>query len=103
MKKKFCFSLLSFLISQFGLTQSTEILKVRNYTNKNAGNIINEFTDFLSLPNVAADPAGQQKTAAFVMTMMNKRDIQKVQLLTASTPGVPPAVYGEVIVPGAKQ
>jgi acetylornithine deacetylase/succinyl-diaminopimelate desuccinylase-like protein len=69
----------------------------------NAAGIINEFTEFLSLPNVAADPVGQQKTAAFIMTMMNKRGIQKVQLLNASTPGVPPAVYGEVIVPGAKQ
>jgi acetylornithine deacetylase/succinyl-diaminopimelate desuccinylase-like protein len=52
---------------------------------------------------VAADPVGQQKTAAFIMAMMSKKGIQKVQLLTASTPGVPPAVYGEVSVPGAKQ
>jgi acetylornithine deacetylase/succinyl-diaminopimelate desuccinylase-like protein len=37
------------------------------------------------------------------MAMMNKRGIQKVQLLNATTPGVPPAVYGEVTVPGAKQ
>jgi acetylornithine deacetylase/succinyl-diaminopimelate desuccinylase-like protein len=37
------------------------------------------------------------------MTMMNKRGIQKVQLLNASTPGIPPAVYGEVLVPGARQ
>src|SRR5205085_3775286 len=58
---------------------------------------------FLSLPNVAADPNGQQKTAAFIMDMMNKRGIQKVQLLNASTQGIPPAVYGEVMVPGAKQ
>ena len=35
--------------------------------------------------------------------MMTKRGIQKVQLLTAKTPGVPAAVYGEVTVPGAKQ
>jgi hypothetical protein len=40
---------------------------------------------------------------AFIMSMMNERGIQKVQLLHASTPGVPPVVYGEVIVPGAKQ
>jgi hypothetical protein len=55
------------------------------------------------LPNVAADPGGQQKNAAFIMAMMNKRGIQKVQLLNASTAGVPPALYGEVKVPGAKQ
>ncbi|GAC1431456.1 MAG: dipeptidase [Chitinophagaceae bacterium] len=37
------------------------------------------------------------------MDMMNKRGIQKVQLLHASTEGAPPAVYGEVMVPGATQ
>src|SRR5215213_2526264 len=103
MRERFLFFLLIFLISQSGRAQSPEVLLIRKYTTKNAGTIINEFTDLLSLPNVAADPEGQQKTAAFIMTMMNKRGIQKVQLLHASTPGAPPAVYGEVMVPGAKQ
>jgi acetylornithine deacetylase/succinyl-diaminopimelate desuccinylase-like protein len=35
--------------------------------------------------------------------MMQKRGIQNIQLLNATTQGVPPAVFGEVIVPGAKQ
>jgi len=103
MKKRFFFFLLSFLISQLGSAQSPGILTIRKYVTKNAGNIINEFTELLSFPNVAADPGGQQKTADFIMAMMNKRGIKKVQLLNASTPGVPPVVYGEVIVPGAKQ
>jgi acetylornithine deacetylase/succinyl-diaminopimelate desuccinylase-like protein len=103
MRERFLFFLLSFLISQLGSAQSPEILLIRKYATENAGSIINEFSELLSLPNVAADPDGQQKTAAFIMTMMSKRGIQKVQLLNASTPGVPPAVYGEVIVPGAKQ
>lgn len=103
MRKRVFFLLLSFLVAQFLSAQSPEILSIRKYGKENAGNIIQEFSELLSLPNVAADPAGQQKTAAFIMTMMNKRGIQKVQLLNASTPGVPPAVYGEVMVPGAKQ
>jgi len=37
------------------------------------------------------------------MDMMNKRGIDKVQLLSADTHGSPPAVYGEVMVAGAKQ
>jgi len=97
------FLLLSFLAGQFVSAQSPDVLTIRKYGNNNAGNIIYEFTEFLSLPNVAVDTAGQQKTAAFIMAMMNKRDIQKVQLLNASTAGVPPAVYGEVKVPDAKQ
>src|SRR5258705_9743835 len=103
MRKCFFFFVLVFLIDQLVSAQSPEILTIRKYGNKNAGNIISEFSAFLSLPNVAADPAGQQKNAAFIMAMMNKRGIQKVQLLTASTAGTPPVVYGEVIVPGAKQ
>ncbi len=103
MKKPFFFFILSLLIDQLISAQSPEIPTIRKYGQKNAGNIINEFVEFLSLPNVAADTAGQQKNAAFIMAMMNKRGIQKVQLLNASTPGAPPAVYGEVMVPGAKQ
>ncbi|SFD49305.1 Acetylornithine deacetylase/Succinyl-diaminopimelate desuccinylase [Chitinophaga sp. CF118] len=103
MRKTFFFFLLSFLIDQLVSAQTPEVLAIRKYGNRNAGNIINEFSEFLSLPNVAADPAGLQKNATFIMAMMNKRGIQKVQLLNASTSGVPPVVYGEVIFPGAKQ
>jgi acetylornithine deacetylase/succinyl-diaminopimelate desuccinylase-like protein len=103
MSKRFLFFLLGFLMGQLASAQSPQVLKIRKYVNENAGDIVNEFTGLLALPNVAADAAGQQKTAAFIMEMMTKRGIQKVQLLNASTPGVPPAVYGEVMVPGAKQ
>ena len=103
MIKRLSLFLLSFLTSQLISAQSTELSAIRKYGNENAGKIITEFTEFLSLPNIATDSIGQQKNAAFIMEMMNKRGIQKVQLLNASTPGVPPAVYGEVMVPGAKQ
>ena len=81
--------------------QSAEVLKIRDYGSKNAGSIINEFSEFLTISNVAADAEGQQKTAAYIMSMMNKRGIDKVQLLNATTAGVPPVVYGEVLTPGA--
>jgi acetylornithine deacetylase/succinyl-diaminopimelate desuccinylase-like protein len=103
MRKHLLPFLLICLFNQLVSAQSSETLTIRKYSKENAANIIKEFTELLALPNVAADPAGQQKTAAFIMTMMNKRGIQKVQLLHASTPGVPPSVYGEVMVPGAKQ
>ena len=102
-RKRFFFFLFGFLIGQLVLAQSPGVLTIRKYVHQNAGNIIREFSEFLSFPNVAADPVGQQKSAAFIMAMMNKRGIQKVQLLHASTAGVPPVVYGEVIVPGAEK
>ena len=103
MKKYIFFSLLSSLINLSVSAQSPEGITIRKYGNENASNIINEFSEFLALPNVATDPVGQQKNAAFIMAMMNKRGIQKVQLLSASTAGTPPVVYGEVMVPGAKK
>jgi len=103
MRKFFIFFLLIILIDQSVLAQTPEVLVIRKYVNENAGNIIREFSEFLFLPNVAADPVGQQKNADFIMEMMKKRGIQKIQLLHASTAGTPPAVYGEVIVPDAKK
>jgi acetylornithine deacetylase/succinyl-diaminopimelate desuccinylase-like protein len=103
MRKQLSLFLLSFLVSQLVLAQSSSVLTVGEYGKKNARAIIDEFTSFLAVPNVAADTAGLQRTAALITAMMNKRGIQKVQLLNAVTPGVPPAVYGEVMVPGAKQ
>ncbi len=82
--------------------QSSETLKVRDYRSKNEHAIINEFVSFLSIPNVAADTLNIKKNAAFIMEMMHNRGIDKVQLLSAVTKGAAPAVYGEVIVPGAK-
>lgn len=101
MKKYFIFFILGFLIVESVFAQSTEVLTIKKYGTENADNIIKEFFEFLYLPNVATDLAGQQKNADFIMNMMTKSGIQKVQLLRANTEGVPPAVYGEVNVPGA--
>jgi acetylornithine deacetylase/succinyl-diaminopimelate desuccinylase-like protein len=103
MKKSFLLLLVCFLIELSVFGQSPEAQKIRKYGNENAGKIIGEFSEFLTLPNVASDPIGQQKNAAFIISMMQKRGIQNTQLLNATTPNVPPAVYGEIIVPGAKQ
>jgi acetylornithine deacetylase/succinyl-diaminopimelate desuccinylase-like protein len=81
--------------------QSTETLRIRDHTNKNQHAILNEFASFLSIPNIASDSINIQKNAAFIMDMMRRRGIDKVQLLSADTKGTPPVVYGEVITPGA--
>lgn len=103
MKKYFLFSLFCFLVAGLVSAQTSETLTIRKFVEHNATNLISEFTEFIAIPNVAADRDGQQKTATFIMTMMNKRGIQKVQLLKGTTAGMPPVVYGEIMVPGAKQ
>ena len=103
MNKPILFFLFILVSGQAVMSQSPEILTIRKFTQLHSANIINEFSFFLSIPGVAANPAGLQRSAAFIMEMMNKRGIQSVQLLNAATPGTPPVVYGEVMVPGAKQ
>jgi acetylornithine deacetylase/succinyl-diaminopimelate desuccinylase-like protein len=100
-------SFLSFLIciwcGESIVAQSPEVLTIRQSRIQNTAAMLQEYTALLSIPNVASDTINIQKNAAFIMNMMNKRGIQNVQLLNAVDPGVPPAVYGEVLVPGAKQ
>ncbi|HEY6503693.1 MAG TPA: M20/M25/M40 family metallo-hydrolase [Chitinophagaceae bacterium] len=103
MKKYFFILSAGCAFAHFSEAQSPATLTIRKYGQQHANAIITEFRSFLSLPNVARDTVNIQKNAAFIMSMMNKRGIQKVQLLQANTAGVPPVVYGEVMVPGAKQ
>lgn len=103
MKKPSLFFLLSLLISQVVSAQSPGVLSIRKFIQLNAGKMISEYSEFLALPNVAANPVDLKKNAGFIMEMLTKRGIRNVQLLEASTRGVPPAVYGEVIVPDATQ
>lgn len=91
------------LFSQQLVAQSTAMQATRQFVKQNAGSIIEEYVQFLSIPNVVGDTAGIQKNTAFIMKMMGDRGIQNIQLLTGTTSGTPPAVYGEVMVPGARQ
>ena len=100
MRRTITFLLLAFSVNASG--QSTETLKVRDFRTKNGQAIVNEFVSFLSIPNVASDTSNIKKNAAFIMDMMRRRGIGNVQLLSAVTRNAPSAVYGEVIVPGAK-
>jgi acetylornithine deacetylase/succinyl-diaminopimelate desuccinylase-like protein len=91
------------LTTQLVSAQSVESLKIKKYTQKNANEIITEFSEFLSLANVASEPLSLHKNADFIMLMMNQKGIKNVQLLHGKTENIPPAVYGEVLIPGAKQ
>ncbi len=103
MRKHIFFFLFSFLVGELATAQSADILKIRKYEEQNADNIIKEFVQFLSIPNLAKDTVNIQKNAVFIMGMMKKIGIQNVQLLNAATAGVPPVVYGEVKSSPAKQ
>jgi hypothetical protein len=93
--------LLSFFIAAkyCHFSQSKLNEQVRNYRKANEYALLNEFKGLLSIPNVVYDTVGIQKTAAYIVKMMEDRGI-KTTLLDAKTKGVPP-IYGEVLVPNA--
>jgi acetylornithine deacetylase/succinyl-diaminopimelate desuccinylase-like protein len=61
--------------------------------------ILHEFTDLLSIPNVASDKPNIQRNAETLVGMLQRRQVE-AKLLTA--PGANPVVYGEIKTPGAK-
>jgi len=81
-------------------SQSTLIEKTRTFRKANEHQLLGEFMGLLSIPNVVYDTIGIQKTANYIVKMMEERGI-KAQKLDAKTKGVPPAIFGEVIVPNA--
>jgi len=74
--------------------------KVRDYRLANEHRILKEFTELLTIPNVASDREHIRKNSAFIVEMMKRRGLNP-QLLEATDSIVPPAVYGEWKSPGA--
>lgn len=89
--------------THFLFGQTPQLLKVRKHFENNQHAIINEFVSLLSIPNIVGDSVNIRKNADFIMNAMTKRGIQNVQLLFPTTTKSVPAVYGEVITPGAIQ
>ncbi len=92
--------LLLLLPAALPLQAQTPQQKITQYRQANENAIINEYIDFLSIPNVSADSANILMNAGFIMHMMLQRGID-ASLLHCTTPGVTPAVFGEIKTPGA--
>src|SRR5262245_1231385 len=60
--------------------------------------IIKEFADLLSIPNVASDAPNIRRNAELISRMLEKRGV-KTRLL--EIPEAPPVVFGEIDTPGA--
>ncbi len=71
----------------------------RVFREQHEGDILTEFAELLSLPNLAGDSNNIRRNADFLQLMLQKRGFVNTQLLTV--PGAPPAVYGELPHPGA--
>lgn len=69
------------------------------YTAVHRAQLTQEFSDLLSIPNVAEDPANLERNADLLVQALRKRGADSRLL---AVPGAPPVVYGQIIVPGAK-
>jgi acetylornithine deacetylase/succinyl-diaminopimelate desuccinylase-like protein len=79
-----------------------DIDKVRAYRQANEHQILAEYFELLPIPNFALDTVNIQNNAECIASLLQKRGV-KAQLLPSQTSGTPPAVFGEVLVPGAKR
>src|SRR5436305_1572453 len=75
--------------------------KVRAYRAAHEKEIVGELDGLLALPNVATHVADVERNADHLTTLLERRGFA-VQRLSAG-PGTPPAVYGELRVPGAQR
>lgn len=88
------------LLSLSGVLQAqTPAEAARQYTKIHQAELTREFSEFLSIPNVAADPAGLKRNADLLVEQLRKRNVE-TRLL--SLPGVPPVVWGQISARGAQ-
>jgi acetylornithine deacetylase/succinyl-diaminopimelate desuccinylase-like protein len=81
------------------LPAQTPAEAARQYTKAHQAELTREFSEFLSIPNVAADPASLKRNADLLVDQLKKRNVESRLL---SLPGVPPVVWGQISVPGAQ-
>jgi acetylornithine deacetylase/succinyl-diaminopimelate desuccinylase-like protein len=98
-----CFFLYTFLYMAAVNGQSEQTLKIRSIQKAEQKKWMDEYMSFLAIPNIASDTFHIRKNALYLEDMMRRRGISNVQLLQPDTKTAPPAVYGEIITPGAKQ
>ena len=72
---------------------------VREYRQQHEVEIVRSYAQLLSLPNVASDTANIKRNADAISKMLEQRGFHTQEL---NVPGAPPAVYGELNMPGAK-
>jgi acetylornithine deacetylase/succinyl-diaminopimelate desuccinylase-like protein len=98
---KLRFVLIALLFQAFAhqaLSQSPAVSAARSYREAHEHEIIAEFSNLLSIPNVATDAPNIGRNARLISQMLEKRGV-KTRLL--EIPEAPPVVYGEINTPGA--
>jgi acetylornithine deacetylase/succinyl-diaminopimelate desuccinylase-like protein len=90
-----------FVFFAFAVSSFVNAQNISSYLQQNQSRMLEEYVEFLAIPNVSTDTVNILRNAEFIKQMMQRRGI-KAELLHGRTKGVSPAVYGEIITPGAK-
>ena len=72
------------------------------WVESNKADILAEYSELLAIPNVATNVADIRRNADHIMAMMARRGLSP-KLLEGDSAAVPPAIYGEWKVPGARR
>src|SRR5437899_2324476 len=73
-------------------------LQLQNWRGAHEAAILKQFTEFLSIPNVASDKGNLAKNAQWIVTQLKQRGVATRLLEDGDTP---PVVFGEIATPGA--
>jgi acetylornithine deacetylase/succinyl-diaminopimelate desuccinylase-like protein len=97
--------MLAIVASSLILTaQTTPPQAARAYTTPRQAELSQQFQQFLSIPNIAADPAALRRNADYLITQLQQRGAEAKLLTAPGLPAtVPPVVFGEIKTPGAKR
>src|SRR5918997_6946678 len=91
-------SMFSLVARSQGPNAASVRAEVRRYRVAHDAEILRELADLLALPNVASDSVNIRANARHLVAMLERRGV-RARLLHAADG--PPAVYGELLTPGA--
>ena len=74
--------------------------RVRAWREAHAPAILRELVELVALPNIAADGPAIRRNAELIARMLERRGMSASML---EVEGSPPAVYGELVTPGARR
>ncbi len=84
------------------IAQTTPPAAAKAYVTARQPELLAQYEHFLSIPNVAADPANLRANADFLLTQLKERGATARLLTDPTLPAAtPPIVFGELLTPGA--
>jgi hypothetical protein len=102
LKPRLIFCILAIFFGNLAASQTTSLNSIEEFCRKNQTRLLKQYFTFLAIPNLSSDQENIGKNAAWILDALTARGLT-AELLKATTPNTPPAVYAEWNQPGAKR